>query len=76
MFNITGGSQVSLATPSSSCARAMPGADIEVGPGFWHLDRQGEWDIGAAERELGYRPRVPLADGIASYAEWLREHPY
>jgi UDP-glucose 4-epimerase len=53
----------------------VPGADIEVGPGFWHLDHQGEWDISAAERELGYRPGVSLADGVATYADWLREHP-
>jgi nucleoside-diphosphate-sugar epimerase len=76
VFNVTGGSQVTLFDAVSIVRDAVPGADIEVGPGFWHLDRQGEWDISAAERELGYRPQVALATGIASYAEWLREHPY
>jgi nucleoside-diphosphate-sugar epimerase len=75
VFNVTGGSQVSLSDAVALVRAAIPGADIEVGPGFWHLDRQGEWDIGAAERELGYTPQVSLADGIATYADWLREHP-
>jgi nucleoside-diphosphate-sugar epimerase len=76
VFNITGGSQVSLSDAGALVRQVVPGADIEIGPGFWHLDRQGEWDISAAERELGYTPRVALADGVAAYANWLREHPY
>jgi UDP-glucose 4-epimerase len=76
LFNITGGSQVALRDAVEIVRGAVPGADVEVGPGYWHLDRQGEWDIGAAQRELGYRPQVTLEAGIASYADWLREHPY
>jgi nucleoside-diphosphate-sugar epimerase len=76
VFNITGGSQVALSDAVALVRESVPGADIEVGPGFWHLDRQGEWDISAAERELGYKPRVSLADGVVAYAEWLRHHPY
>jgi hypothetical protein len=58
VFNITGGSQVALRDAAHIIRNLVPGADIDIGPGFWHLDRQGEWDISAAERELGYRPRV------------------
>ncbi len=29
-------------------------------------------DVGAAERDLGYRPKVPLADGLRRFAAWLR----
>jgi nucleoside-diphosphate-sugar epimerase len=76
VFNITGGSQVSLSDAVALVRKAVPGADIEVGPGYWHLDRQARWDISAAERELGYTPQVPLSDGVAAYASWLREHPY
>jgi len=76
VFNITGGPQVSLSDAAALVRAAVPGAEIEIGPGFWHLDRQGEWDITAAARELGYAPQVTLADGIASYAAWLRENPY
>jgi nucleoside-diphosphate-sugar epimerase len=76
VFNITGGSQVALRDAAHIIRNLVPGADIDIGPGFWHLDRQGEWDISAAERELGYRPRVTLNAGIARYADWLRQHPY
>ncbi len=76
VFNINGGPQVSLEEAAALVRRSVPGADIALGPGFWHLDRQGEWDTTAAAREIGYEPGVPLDQGIASYAEWLREHPY
>lgn len=76
VFNVNGGPQVSLQEVVGLVYRAVPDADIEVGPGFWHLDRQGEWDTTAAVRDLGYRPAVALAQGIASYAAWLREHQY
>lgn len=76
VFNITGGSQVSLRDAADVVRGAVAGSEVQIGPGYWHLDRQGEWDISAAERELGYRPAVTLEAGVASYADWLREHPY
>jgi UDP-glucose 4-epimerase len=76
VFNVTGGTQVSLHDVATLVGKAIPSADIEIGPGFWHLDRQGEWDITAAARELGYTPQMSLESGIASYAAWLRSHPY
>ena len=76
VFNVTGGSQVSLSDAAELVRAALPQADIDIGPGFWHLDRQGEWDISAAERELGYAPQIPLQEGIRTYVEWLRAHPY
>jgi nucleoside-diphosphate-sugar epimerase len=76
VFNISGGSQVALSDAVDVVRAAVPGADIEVGPGLWHLDRQGEWDISAAERELGYQPQITLEAGISSYAQWLKENPY
>jgi UDP-glucose 4-epimerase len=76
VFNVNGGAQVSLRDAAEHVRSAVPGADIELGPGHWHLDRQGEWDTSRARRELGYAPGVPLAEGIARYAEWLRTNPY
>ena len=76
VFNINGGPQVSLREAVDLVRTTVPDADIEVGPGFWHLDRQGEWDTTSAARELRYRPQVPLDEGIASYSSWLREHRY
>ncbi len=34
------------------------------------------FDIGKARRMLGYRPRVPLAEGMARTVAWYREHGY
>jgi UDP-glucose 4-epimerase len=76
VFNVNGGPQVSLREAAEHVRAAVPGADIELGSGHWHLDRQGEWDTSRAEQELGYRPAIPLDEGIARYAEWLRAHPY
>ena len=76
VVNVNGGPQVSLREAAEHVRAAVPGADIELGACHWHLDRQGEWDTSRAERELGYRPAVALDDGIARYAEWLREHRY
>jgi CDP-paratose 2-epimerase len=31
-------------------------------------------DIRKAERELGWRPEVPVRDGVDRLLEWVREH--
>ncbi len=74
VFNITGGSQVSMRDAADIVQRLLPEAKIEIGGGYWHLDRQGPWSIEAAARELGYRPQMPLDRGLALYLEWLHEH--
>jgi UDP-glucose 4-epimerase len=76
VFNITGGSQITLAQAADIVREAMPQADIEIGPGYLHLDRQGPYDISAAERVLGYRPEWQVERGIRDYVDWLRDHPY
>jgi UDP-glucose 4-epimerase len=69
-YNVTGGTQITLAEASCLVRRAVPGAELDVGPGFIEtLDRQGRYDIGAAERDLGYRPEWTLERGIADYVE-------
>jgi UDP-glucose 4-epimerase len=76
VFNINSGPQVSLKEAAELVRKAVPGADINIGDGFWYLDRQGEWDTSAAKCALGYEPSISLEQGIADYAAWLREHPY
>lgn len=75
-YNVTGGDQVTLAQAADIVREAIPQADIEIGPGHLHLDRQGPYDISAAERDLGYTPRWTVAGGIRDYVDWLRDHPY
>jgi nucleoside-diphosphate-sugar epimerase len=38
-----------------------------------YLTRRGTYSIEKARRELGYEPRVGLAEGMALTAKWLRE---
>jgi UDP-glucose 4-epimerase len=56
--------------------KIIPQARIEVGDGYWHLDRHGEWDLSAAERELGYRAQWSLEKGLTHYSNWLIDHEY
>lgn len=76
VYNVTGGEQITLDQAADIVREAIPQADIEIGPGHLHLDRQGPYDISAAERDLGYTPRWTVEDGIRDYVEWLRDHPY
>ena len=74
VFNICGGPQVTMRQAAEIVRRLLPQATIEIGPGHWHLDRQGPWSMESAERELGYRPAVTLAEGLAAYVDWLGTH--
>jgi UDP-glucose 4-epimerase len=54
----------------------VSGGDFHIGPGhFETLDRQGEWDISAAERDFGYRPEWELERGIRDYVSWREGVP-
>ena len=76
VFNISGGGYWTLREAVDLIQKLIPEARIEIGEGFWHLDRQGPWDISAAQRELGYTPDVSLEDGTRRYVEWLRKNEY
>jgi UDP-glucose 4-epimerase len=69
-YNVTGGSQIALAEAADEVARLVPGAQFEIGPGQLELDRQGEWDISAAERDFGYRPEWAIERGVQDYVAW------
>jgi UDP-glucuronate 4-epimerase len=57
-------SAIEKATGRTAARRAMP---MQVGdvPITWA-------DISRAERELGYKPQVPLAEGLKRFVEWFR----
>jgi UDP-glucose 4-epimerase len=76
VFNVFGDRSWKLSEAADLVRRLLPDADISVGPGYCHLDRQGPWDQSAAIRELGYTPKYTLEDGLARYVEWLRTHEY
>lgn len=72
-YNITGGSWLTLSEVAETVMRVVPGANVEVAPGDDPGDmRQERFDISAAERDLGYRPKISLEEGIRSYLDWLK----
>jgi UDP-glucose 4-epimerase len=76
VYNITGGSQVTLHELAALIRGRFPEFRADIGDGhIATLDRQGPFDIGAARRDLGYEPRWSLDEGIDAYADWLRLHP-
>lgn len=77
VYNVTGGSQVTLADAADLVRELVPGADISIGSGLIDgLDVQGRFDLSAAKRDLGWEPAVELRAGVAAYVDWLREHPF
>lgn len=72
-YNIAGPEFVATEEVARLVAAAIPGADIVLGvgvPGGGY--RRDPLDLTAAARDLGYRPRVGIAEGIAGYVAWMR----
>lgn len=77
VFNITAGEQERYADVAERVRRLYPEARLSIGAGGIDvLDNNAQFDIGAARRQLGYRPAYLLSDGLATYAQWLENHPY
>ncbi|MGF6572532.1 UDP-glucose 4-epimerase [Paraburkholderia fungorum] len=77
VFNVTADDQRSYAEVAALVKAQFPDAQIDIGPGTIDvLDRNGPFDQTRARDVLGYTPSVSLEDGIATYADWLRHHPY
>lgn len=74
VYTVTGGTYATLGEIGAMVRRILPSADIELGVGSDPVDDvQEEFDIAAARRDLRYRPRHSLEDGIRHYAAWIRE---
>ena len=73
-YNIAGDEWLPLDAVAEVVRKLLPAADIRLGEGADPADQtRGPLDISAAERDLGWRPRVSLHDGIARYLDWLRD---
>ena len=66
VYNITGGSQITLAAAANIVREAVPGADIEIGPGYTHLDQS------RPIRHLRRRARSRLHARVAGRARHRR----
>lgn len=76
VFNVFGDRMWTLAESVELIRKFLPEADISIGPGFTHLDRQGPWSQEAAKRELRYTASYTLEDGLREYVQWLRHNTY
>ncbi len=73
-YNVDGGIWPSLDEVARAAAEVVPGLRATLAPGrIPFAYRIGPLDLTAARRDLGYRPRVPLRDGIARYHAWLSD---
>ncbi len=73
-YNIAGAEWLPLDAVAGIVRGLLPAADIRLGDGPDPADQtRGPLDIGAAGRDLGWRPEVGLREGIARYLDWLRD---
>lgn len=72
-YNIGPGKASTTAEVAAEVATAIPGIRIEIAADGmpWNAFRLGPLDIAAARRDLGWAPRVSLAQGAGLYAEWI-----
>jgi UDP-glucose 4-epimerase len=78
VYNVAGPDWKTLSEVAEQVRAAVPGASIELGPGYLPLDelgdhRLGEVDISAAKRDFLYEPSLDSTRGIQNYIEALRE---
>ncbi|MEM4250295.1 MAG: NAD(P)-dependent oxidoreductase [Candidatus Bathyarchaeia archaeon] len=75
-FNIDGGRLVTVREVAEAVKEAVPGTEIEVGPGYWpalceQSPVRGAGDLTLARLELGFTPRYSLSQGIGEFAQYL-----
>ena len=77
VFNVSTGRRTSPRELAAVITEVVGPAEFELGPGpAPGYYSQGPWNLSVAAEELGYLPQWELRDGVADYADWLREHPY
>ena len=78
VFNIGGGPQnvISIWTEFGPLLERLLGKPIPVARGDWRPGDQRVYisDIRKAERELGWKPKVSVEEGVGRLFEWVREN--
>ncbi|MFQ6326897.1 NAD-dependent epimerase/dehydratase family protein [Nocardia sp. CWNU-33] len=73
VYNVSGGRRITIAETVQILEKLLPGSSYEIGPGLLpHWDSQGEYDLSASSRDLGYTPAWSLERGLQVQIDWIR----
>lgn len=75
-YNIASGKGQTIRQFADAVRAAVPGADIEVGPGLnplgFDVHYYAIFDISRARKDFGFAPKFDLVSGVRDYVERLR----
>lgn len=75
VYNIGCGEPHSLGEIADAVRKHIPGADIEIGPGYSFLNpdvpMHSVYDVTRAREELGFAPEYDIETGVADYVQSL-----
>lgn len=78
VYHLGWGRNFSTADVVDAVRRAVPSASISVGPGTApytdHTRMRGPLAGSRLRDDAGWSPRLDLADGVAQFADWMREN--
>jgi UDP-glucuronate 4-epimerase len=76
-YNINGSETLTLGAIASLVERLVPAANIAIGPGMLpETDSQPPMSLGAAQADIGWAPKITLAEGLRGYTDWLRTNAF
>jgi UDP-glucose 4-epimerase len=73
VYNVSGGRRITVTETAQMLEKLLPDADYDIGPGLLpQWDHQGEYDLTASRRDLGYSPDWTLERGLEAQIDWIR----
>jgi UDP-glucose 4-epimerase len=73
VYNVSGGRRITVTETALMLEKLLPDADYDIGAGLLpQWDHQGEYDLSASRRDLGYSPDWTLERGLEAQIDWIR----
>ncbi|BDX31765.1 NDP-sugar dehydratase or epimerase [Mycobacterium antarcticum] len=73
VYNVSGARRITVADTARLLEKLLPDASYDIGGGLLpQWDHQGEYDLSASTRDLGYAPDWTLERGLEEQIEWIR----